>query len=580
MANVPLGEPGLGPGGAPTKAYDQTPHVRRAFSYQDYAAYALLLRSIDGDPYTELWIEHHDDILATRKDGRYDLYQVKTRESNEPWMIGDAPIYDAIATFCEIEANHGEKIARYHIYSNIRPYIPALTAAIERKARSFHGLQHELSLNDPNQLPPEYAEKLLVIKKRTGANQDILLNILSKLSFVVGPALDSFRADLPTALCVARPKLKRWPITDVLDLQNELLRRVVAASSAEVPPLLLHTSPISAGGLPSAEISWRRVTTLSIRRKVLRRMLQRRAFRLVFAAGKIAIFMVLGGILFRPLLQVSPLQHALNVIQHSRDGVLPAEFNESVAIVRAAHKPLEHLNLDGANIECLDLSNLNMLRASGQSMHATGAIFDKSILAGAVLNYSELNGANFRNARMDQVFFQKSNMLVANLSAAEARNANFAEVTLTGANLSDGVFTGTDFSGAKLESVEMRNADFRQTELKDMVLTDANVSGADFTGAKHLTQEMLSNACISDAKPPIVDKSLKPTSKRCYATRKEQELREIRRFVLLTAAQMAVSQGYCKEFQHKFRPADSKLHPQGNDKIWYDVGEPQDVSPH
>jgi len=292
--------------------------------------------------------------------------------------------------------------------------------------------------------------------------------------------------------------------------------------------------------------------------------------------------MVLGGIIFRPLLQTTPLQHALNVIQNSGDGVLPAEFNESVAIVRAVQKPLAHLNLDGANIECRDLSGLSMLRASGRSMHATGANFDNSILAGADLSQSELNGAKFRRVRMDHIFLQKSNMLAANLFGAEARNANFSEATLNGANLSQGVFTGTNFSGANLESAEIRNADFSKTDLNGVVLTDANVSGVDFTGARHLTQAMLSSACINDGKLPIVDKLLKPTAKPCYTTGREKEERQVKRFVLLAVGQMAVSQGYCKGFQHKFRPSDSTLHPQDNEQIWYgddDIGSASSHEP-
>jgi uncharacterized protein YjbI with pentapeptide repeats len=568
MKNIPLGEPGLGPDGAPAKNHDQTPRTRRSFSYQDYAAYALLLKSIDGDPYTELWIEHHDDILAMRIDGRYDLYQVKTRESDEPWMVGDKPILDSIARFCATQANHGDEIAGYYIYSNLRPYVPARATAPERKARSFHTIQHELSLKNPEELLKEYADTFHIIKKATGADEDILISVLSKLHFIVGPSLDSFRADWPAALCVTRPKLKHWPIMEVLNLQNELLRRITAASSAEVPPLLLHTSPISAGGLPSIEISWRRISTLAIKRKVSRRMIQRKVFRSIFTIGKIAVCMVAGGILFRPLLQISPLQHALNVIQRSGNGVLPAEFDESVAIIRAAHKPLQHLDLDGANIECRDLSGLSMLRASGQSMHATGTTFDNSILAGAILNQSELNGAKFRYARMDNALLQKSNMLAANLFAAEARNANFSEATLNGANLSHGVFTGTNFNGANLESAEMRNADLSKTELNGVVLKDADVSGVNFTGARHLTQTMLASACVSDAKRPTVDKPLQPTTRPCYTTPQEQEERQVKRFAILAVGQMAVSQGYCKEFQHKFRPSDSTLHPQDNEKIW------------
>ena len=568
MGNIPLGEPGLGPGGAPARTYDQTPRTRRRLSYQDYAAYALLLKSIDGDPHTELWIEHHDDILAMRKDGRYDLYQVKTRDSDEPWMIGDKPAHDAIAKFCTTQANHGDKIAGYYIYSNLRPYVPALTTALERRARSFHVLQHELSLKPPADLLPEYAAAFNILQKATGAKEDILLIVLSKLHFISGPSINAFD-DWPGALCVTRPKLKRWPVAAVLNLQNELLRRVVAAATAEVPPLLLHTSPISAGGLPAAEISWRRVTTLSIKRKISLKMIQRKMVRSTLAILSVGFCMGVGGIVFRPLLQVTPLQHAMNVIQRSGSGVLPADFDESVAIIRAAHKPLQHLNLGGANIECRDLSGLSMVRASGESMHATGTTFDKSVIAGAILNQSELNGAKFRYARMDQVFLKESNMLAANLFAAEARNSTFTGATLNGANLSHGLFTGADFSGVNLESAEMVNADFSKSDLSGAILKDANVSGVNFKGARNLTQAMLSSACTNDGKRPVVDEPLKPTSRPCYTTSKEREERQVKRFAILAVSQLAVSQGYCKEFQHKFRPADSTLHPEGNESMWY-----------
>ena len=448
------------------------------------------------------------------------------------------------------------------------PYVPVLTTALERRARSFPVIQHELSLKPPADLLPEYASAFQALKKATGAKEDILLIVLSKLSFYSGPSINSFD-DWPAALCEIRPKLKRWPVAKVLDLENELLRRVTAAASAEVPPILRHTSPISAGGLPSGEISCRRVSTLSIKRKISRKMIKRKMVRSLLAILSVGFCMGVGGVVFRPLLQVTPLQHALNVIQRSGSGVLPADFDESVAIIKAAHKPLQHLDLTGANIECRDLSGLSMIRASGQFMHATGTTFDKSILAGSVLNQSELNGAKFRYARMDNVFLQKSNMLATNLYAAEARNANFSDANLNGASLSRGFFTGTNFSGANLELAEMGSADLSKSDLNGVILKDANVSGVNFTGARHLTQEMLSSACVNDAKRPTVDKPLKPTSRPCYTTSREKDERQVKRFALLAVSQLAVSQGYCKEFQHKFRPADSTLHPEDNEKIWY-----------
>ena len=581
MTAVPLGEPDLGPGGSPNRSFDRAPHVRRAFSYQDYAAYALLLRSIDGFPHRELWVEHHEDILAIRSDGRYDLFQVKTSDSSpEPWMIGDKPIHDAIARFCAHEAIHRDEIVSYFLYSNVRPYVPANTATVERRARSFSILQHELSQNGVNQLTPEIAASLAIVQKAVSVSQDTLLEVIRKLRFMVGPSIDTISDNWPSALCVARPALKRWPIHEVVDLQNMLIHRIRSAGSAGAPPLLLHTSPVSAGGLSTAEVMWRRIDVGAMRRKVSRRMSRRKWSRVLLSVGKIAIWMVVGGIALRPILQVSPLQQAVNVIQHSRNGVLPADFNESVAIVRAAHKPLEHLDLEGANVQCLDLSGLNMLQASGQFMHATGTNFDNSILGGAIFGNSELNGAKFRHTHMDAISFEHSNMLVADLVGAEARNAHFDGASLTGANLSHGAFSGTDFSGADLQSTEMVDTDMSKTDLKGSVLTDANVSGVDFTGAKHLTQAMLSSACIVGTKAPVVDAPLKPPSKACYNTPQEREERQTKRLLTLAMGQLAVSQGYCKNFQHQFRPSDSKLYPNENEGMWFGPEEIGDGTSH
>lgn len=578
MKNVPLGEPGIGPDGAPTRAHDQTPRTRRAFSYQDYAAYTLLLRSIDGNPYTEVWIEHHEDILATRKDGRYDLYQVKTREpSDEPWMVGDKPIIEAMKRFCLMELSHGESIAKYYIYSNLRPYVPSPEAGEERRVRSLHVLQHEILSKESDQQSSECIEKIRKLAIDLDVKQDILLSVVRKMDFVIGPALTSFRNDLSAVLCSARPGLVKWPIRVALDLQYELLRLVEAAGSADVPPLFLHTSPVSAGGLPSAEISWRRVRVENIRQKISFRMLQRKILRTAALIGGIAVCMVIGGIVFRPLFRVTALQHALNVVQNSGGSVLPAEFNESVAIIRAAGKPLQHLDLDGANIECRDFSGLDMLRATGQTMHATGTTFDNSLLGGGIFSNSELNGAKFRHARMDNANFAKSNMLVSNLFAAEARNANFSEATLDGATFSHGVFSGADFSGANLSSAEIDGADFSKANLQNSVLKDANVSGTDFTGARNLTQDMLASACIIDRKLPVVDGPLKPTTRPCYTTKQGKDERQIKRFMTLFVGQMAVSEGYCRNFQLKFRAADSKLHPEGNEMIWYGADELTDA---
>ena len=571
MSKIPLGEPGLGSDASPNKSFDQAPHTRRAFSYQDYAAYALLLDSLQAGPHKELWIEHHEDILAVRHSGQFDIYQVKTRVAGDsPWTMADEPIHHTLTRFCKLEASHGDLIATFNIYSNVKPYIPAKTASVATMARSILKLIHELVTNKSATLLPEYEDAFQTLLRGTNAAPATLSNVLIKLNFISGPALDSFHADLPTNLCIAEPELEQWPITDIRKLQQDIIQIVKSAGEAGLPPLSLHTSPIAASGIAVAEIQWRRIPVEAIQRLISQWIRKRRRNRKVIIVGALCPVLLIGGVLLRPILQETPLQHSLNTVQAASAKVLPAEFKESIAIIRAAGKPLDKINLGSANIECQDMSKLTMRRASGQYMHATGVDFDDSILAGSDFSHSELNGAKFRHTRMDGALFENSNMNVANFYGAEVRNAKMIEATLVGANLSRGVFSNGDFKRVDFTLAEMTGADFSNADVGGATINDADVSGADFSGSKNLTQEMLSTACVLEKKPPILDKPLTPPTKSCYSDQKEHDERRIKQYVILFTSQIAVAEGYCKNNDLQFRASDSKLHPESNTTVWLD----------
>lgn len=580
MLNVPLNEPGVTRSGRPLKSFDQTPRTRRGFSYQDYAAFMLLLRSMRDGNYLELWLEHHEDILAVRRDGRYDLYQVKTREVGDShWVVNDAQIEKTLARFCVLEGEHCDAIAGFYIYSNVGPYVPAESALAAKRAQSIPVLAYELKEQGWPLQVPESAKALAGLLTACATTAQILLRVLAKLKFVHGPAIDTFRTDWPTSLCLAEPRLERWSIIEVRTLESDLLRSIEAAGTANVPTLLLHTSIIQASALPEAEILWRKIAVSDVRDKIERWIRRRERNRRLAAIGIASVITLIGGWLLRPVFQESPLQRALNIIQASGRGVLPAEFRESVAIVRAARTPLHELNLNGANIACQNLSSMSMVRTQGESMHATGVEFDDSILAGSNFSNSELNGAKFRHARMDHSMLENSNMLAANFYGAEVRNAKMSGATLNAANLSRGVFSGGDFSRVNFQLAEMAGGDFSNSDFKDADLKDANVSGADFTGAKNLTQKMLSSACAVKAKPPLLDKPLKPPTNSCGTTAKETEERTVRRFVTLFIGQMTVAHGYCRDTELKVRLMDSKLHPESNEAIFLPDSELNDAPP-
>lgn len=198
-----------------------------------------------------------------------------------------------------------------------------------------------------------------------------------------------------------------------------------------------------------------------------------------------------GGLLLRPVFQESPAQHAPNIVQGGAGAVQPVEFRESVAIIRAAHRPLDGVAWDYADLVCQDMSSLRMVRATGQGIRGTGANFDRSNLPSAWFKRGELNASRFQFARMDDINLEEANMEGSNLYGAEARNSNLVGATLDAANLAHGDFSGANFSNAHFMLADLRATDFHGANFANAVLQDADISGANFKGARHITQAML-----------------------------------------------------------------------------------------
>ena len=69
-------------------------------------------------------------------------------------------------------------------------------------------------------------------------------------------------------------------------------------------------------------------------------MISDACFEVAIGGGFFALVLTCGALLLRPVFQESPAQHALNIVQGGAGAVQPVEFRESVAIIRAAHRPL------------------------------------------------------------------------------------------------------------------------------------------------------------------------------------------------------------------------------------------------
>lgn len=569
---VPLGMPQHDPSGAPALHYDQAPWTRRGFSYQDYAAFSLALRSLKDEGYTELWQEHHEDVLAVRRDRLYDLYQVKTRvQADSPWRLSDEEIRKCLRRFCALEARDGVKINRYVVYSNVKSYLPAPSAGAVSRAQSPVVIKHELMNAASAALPAESRAVLDDLAAKFAVHVGVLETVLQKLDFVTGPGIDAFKEIAPFSLCDADPRLQNWPLNAVRRLQEELVQRINKAGSlGAVTPLDLHTSLSGPTGVSDVEVWSRKISVNDIKEQVDRWIRRRRLGKFAVVGGFGALATIVCAVLLRPVFQETPAQHALNIVQGSAGLVQPAEFRESIAIIRAAKLRLDGVSWTHADLVCQDLSGLRMARATGEGVKGTGANFDRAFLSSSWFKRGELNGSRFQFARMDDVNLEGANMVAANLYGAEARNAKMAGVTLDAANVSFGDFTGTDLSGAHLSLADLRETDFQRAEFTNAIFEEADISGANFKGAKRLTQKMLDSACQSSSRSAIVDSPLKPPSRRCFGNAKEKEERMVKRLVILFTAQVAVIQGVCKDGTRLLRQPDSTLHPEDNTKVFLD----------
>lgn len=104
------------------------------------------------------------------------------------------------------------------------------------------------------------------------------------------------------------------------------------------------------------------------------------------------------------------------------------------------------------------------------------------------LDGRDLSRHNLSGARLRETSFQRSTLIDADLSKADAYRARFLSAAMSGANLDGGIFVEADFTradltGASLRDVDLRRSRFYHASLRKADLTGAKTLGADFLNA-------------------------------------------------------------------------------------------------
>jgi uncharacterized protein YjbI with pentapeptide repeats len=127
-------------------------------------------------------------------------------------------------------------------------------------------------------------------------------------------------------------------------------------------------------------------------------------------------------------------------------------------------------------------SDLRLARFSGD---AAGANFTGANLAGVIMNYRDLTGTNFRNAKLNRAHFSNANLCTADFEGADVRYANFnttvSSEALTLAQLvSTASYQNRTLRGVRLP-FDIGPQDLSNFDLRDSQL--GNVHGVNVTGA-------------------------------------------------------------------------------------------------
>ena len=202
------------------------------FRYQHAYGVILLLAALSGKkPYTDLWCEHHEDLLGQRNDGFFDAYQIKTRRDGL-WNLTDDPLKVSIKRFVEVDQRLPGKIKEFFFVSNARyENSNAQNKAGRSPKRFLQAVQHASS---PGDLTPPFNTSFEELRLHCQCDPLSLMMVLKKLDFLSGPGLDSFEAVIAQQHLSAIPGCHALSATALAQLLDELIAKVYKASCLSV----------------------------------------------------------------------------------------------------------------------------------------------------------------------------------------------------------------------------------------------------------------------------------------------------------------------------------------------------------
>lgn len=124
---------------------------------------------------TEVFCEHHEDILVKLKSGQFRGLQIKTREdSQEPWKSGDIAVKSSLARFCRLEQAYPGQFESFRFLTNHQLHSAGNGQDL------CHVLRQLLAVSEPDGLAPAVRKFLRTIATEAGCDEAIAFTALRK----------------------------------------------------------------------------------------------------------------------------------------------------------------------------------------------------------------------------------------------------------------------------------------------------------------------------------------------------------------------------------------------------------------
>jgi len=159
------------------------------------------------------------------------------------------------------------------------------------------------------------------------------------------------------------------------------------------------------------------------------------------------------------------------------------------------------VDLSGRDLSGVDFSEALMEGAILKGARLVGANFEKAVLARADLREADLTGARFGSANLGGADLRGAKAAEGlDLSRATLWETDLSGASFTGAKLDDVTVFEVKLAGAQLPGLSATKASFYKTDLTGMVLTGATLEGCTFmectlTGAD-LSRARLGKTCL------------------------------------------------------------------------------------